>query len=189
MHFNNTENEHIHFKEGDVVDRDINIWASRSVGIVLSLIVEWNNKRHVLMVQRGEKAADNVGWWCLPCGYIDWDESGAEAAIRETWEEAHINLKIVLDHCEVLYDDTTSDKPWMVISCPKSDRLQNVCLHYGIVVKTDDISYFEAQFAEAIKASNGETSQVELTEIPDLYEMKIAFNHLTRIYQFLQRIG
>jgi ADP-ribose pyrophosphatase YjhB (NUDIX family) len=37
----------------------------------------------------------NDGRWCIPCGHVEWDESVADAAIRETLEET--GLVVVLD--------------------------------------------------------------------------------------------
>ena len=36
----------------------------------------------------------NRGWW-IPGGAVDEKESFSEAAIRECWEEARINIKII----------------------------------------------------------------------------------------------
>jgi ADP-ribose pyrophosphatase YjhB (NUDIX family) len=49
----------------------------------VSLLVE--DGQRVLLVQR---AVDpGKGRWCLPSGYVEWDESPAEAAVRECAEE------------------------------------------------------------------------------------------------------
>ena len=38
------------------------------------------------------------GGWCIPCGHVEWDESTAQAAIREFAEETglHVSLEGVL---------------------------------------------------------------------------------------------
>ena len=48
-----------------------------------------NDRGQVLLGKRGEKSI-YPGKWCLPCGYIEYDETYFEAAIRETKEETGI---------------------------------------------------------------------------------------------------
>lgn len=44
----------------------------------------------ILLVKR----ADN-GTWCLPCGWLDSNESPAEGAVREAWEETGLRVRPV----------------------------------------------------------------------------------------------
>jgi 8-oxo-dGTP diphosphatase len=44
----------------------------------------------VLMVQR--KYPPYVGGWTLPAGYIEWDETPEQAAVRETFEETGLHV-------------------------------------------------------------------------------------------------
>jgi 8-oxo-dGTP diphosphatase len=46
----------------------------------------------VLLVKRAHPP--RVGFWCLPAGYMEWDESPKEAAIRETQEETGLIIEI-----------------------------------------------------------------------------------------------
>ena len=46
----------------------------------------------VALVRRGVEPGR--GLWGLPAGYVEADESPEEAAIRETWEEAHLCVEI-----------------------------------------------------------------------------------------------
>ena len=46
----------------------------------------------VALVQRGVEPGR--GLWGLPAGYAEADESAEEAAIRETWEEAHLHVEV-----------------------------------------------------------------------------------------------
>jgi len=46
----------------------------------------------VALVRRGVEPGR--GLWGLPAGYVEVDESAEEAAIRETWEEAHLRVEI-----------------------------------------------------------------------------------------------
>ena len=46
----------------------------------------------VALVQRGVEPGS--GLWGLPAGYVEADESAEEAAVRETWEEAHLQIEV-----------------------------------------------------------------------------------------------
>ena len=46
----------------------------------------------VALVQRGVEPGR--GLWGLPSGYAEADESAEEAAVRETWEEAHLRVEV-----------------------------------------------------------------------------------------------
>jgi len=47
----------------------------------------------VLMVQRGPRHF-GAGLWCLPCGYVEWDEDVQTAAAREALEEAGVEVEV-----------------------------------------------------------------------------------------------
>ena len=53
------------------------------------IIVEDNR---VLLVRR--KHAPGAGDWCLPSGFVEWDESAEQCAIRETKEETNLEVAI-----------------------------------------------------------------------------------------------
>ena len=48
---------------------------------------------HVLLIRRA--VAPRAGYWALPAGYMEADETAEEAAVREAWEET--GLEIALD--------------------------------------------------------------------------------------------
>jgi len=76
MQFNNRQNECLELKDGN------KIWKSRNVAVCVILL----NGDDVFLTKRG-KAMTHKGMWCFPCGYLDWDESVEDAAIREVYEE------------------------------------------------------------------------------------------------------
>ena len=57
---------------------------------VVSIVLHKNNK--VLMLQR--KNEPHKGYWCLPGGYINYNETLEEAIKRETLEEAGLNIDV-----------------------------------------------------------------------------------------------
>ena len=46
----------------------------------------------VLANQRGPGAPTNVGFWNTPCGYLDYNESAEDAAVREAFEETGVKI-------------------------------------------------------------------------------------------------
>ena len=68
-------------------------WISRSVAVVGFIYgYDEDEKEYILAVQRGTGTPDPefVGKWCLPCGYLDYDETLEEALQREVFEETGV---------------------------------------------------------------------------------------------------
>lgn len=109
MMFTNTPNKKITHEGRD-------IYLSRSVAVVVVCGDIINND--VVVVRRGS-AMDYSGHYCLPCGYLDYDESAEQAAARELYEET--GLIISPDNLKLL----------KVRSDPKASNLQNVSMIFG----------------------------------------------------------
>jgi 8-oxo-dGTP diphosphatase len=58
--------------------------------VAAGTLVEREGK--VALIRRGVEPGR--GLWGLPAGYAEADESAEEAAVRETWEEAHLRVEI-----------------------------------------------------------------------------------------------
>ena len=70
-------------------------WFSRSIASAVFVFCKNRNGEWcVLASERGEEAADFQGFWNCPCGYLDFDETAANAARRECYEETGVNLDI-----------------------------------------------------------------------------------------------
>jgi len=54
-----------------------------------ALVVE--NGR-ILMVKRA--APPKIGWWCLPAGFMEWNEHPAQTAVREIREETGLDIEL-----------------------------------------------------------------------------------------------
>jgi 8-oxo-dGTP diphosphatase len=50
------------------------------------------NEDKVLMVKRGHPP--RVGWWCLPAGFMEWDEHPTQTAVRELAEETGLQVRL-----------------------------------------------------------------------------------------------
>jgi len=177
MKFNNRENEKVVLPDGRT------IFLSRSTAVVVCVICMVDGIPHVLMGERGE-AVDHSGKWCMPCGYLDWDETLDEAVVREVFEETGLDLTSIA-HEKVKYYDKRI--PHDVISSPQENR-QNVANIFGIVFdgplpKLDPAAAIASK--EVVQAE-----WVKLSTIPTLEDVEspiknmFAFSHDRRIHAF-----
>ena len=59
-------------------------WFSRSMATAIFVFCkDADGDWCVLASERGEEAADFRGMWNCPCGYLDFDETTKECAVRE----------------------------------------------------------------------------------------------------------
>lgn len=143
------------------------IHHSRSVAVVAIPIFAKLNTLYVPLQRRIEKAGDEEsGKWCLPCGYLDWDEDCFEAIARECWEE----LALDVNAYPVLAGSITD--PYTVNGDPDSDLRQNVTLRYRWYAKVDELPELIPNLAEATAAQ-----WYPLASIQEQSPLKIAFNH------------
>lgn len=117
--------------------------------------------RKILMVKRGHEP--KVGWWALPAGYLDWNESVEEGAVRELKEETGIEGKIL--KLLGIYSDPKRDE----------DGRQNVGVTY-VVEGMGELR--QGEETEAVK-------WFDLDKLPD----KIAFDHRQMIEDYKQQYG
>lgn len=177
MKFNNRENECVKTEDGRTV------WLSRSPAVAATILAFSPEVEevdcHVLAIKRGS-AGDNEGKMCLPCGYLDWDENGTQAATREVFEETNLNMEELLENTK---NWNSWDNPWRVNTDPESDQLQNVSFYYGAVF------YFKGELPKTSNKNAEENEVEEVLWIPlrEVKEYEWAFNHAERIEQFRDR--
>lgn len=148
--FNNRHNQMIKDQNGKVH------WISRSVVVVCSIF--WQD--YFLIVRRGKRVLE-TGKWCLPCGYLDYDETIEECAIRETWEETGIDLRNYKHQIQLDY-----------INSDPTTQNQQIGFHYLIEVSSDE----RPQIDLSVVDSN-ETTDAKWIKITDIDQYKFAFNH------------
>jgi len=80
--FNNTPNKLITDTDGN------KHWISPSISVDALLVVNG----FVLVVKRSS-AMSNPNLWCLPCGFMDFNEDFFNACVRELYEETGVDIR------------------------------------------------------------------------------------------------
>lgn len=160
--FNNIENKMIKDENGKVH------WISRSV-VVICLVV-WGGK--TLIVKRGKKVTQ-TGKWCLPCGYLDFNETIEDCAIREIYEESGVNLREYKHKIDL--EKVNSD--------PTTDR-QNIGFHYLIHIDSEKEPSINLDVVDF-----HETTDAKWIDIIEAKNYKFAFTHLEKIEKYAKSKG
>lgn len=183
MKLNNRQNKCIRTVDGDEV------WDSRSVVVVGMILMRHEGEIYVLIGKRGEAFPNEVGKWCLPCGYLDWDETCEEAVFREIYEETGLNINKAMSQYEVLVDQV--NYPWKINSIPDGET-QNVSLHYALYMDTKiNMHRDKASLPELSIENNpelGEVDEVKWIRVEDLALYDMAFNHDKTIKIFVNNL-
>jgi 8-oxo-dGTP pyrophosphatase MutT (NUDIX family) len=144
--FKNRENEKVNTTDGREV------FLSRSLAVCMTVVaVDSDKKIYVLVSKRGIGTPDFQGCYNLVCGYLDYNETLEEAAKRELWEEAGLNVES-LEEDRILYDFT--EAPWKITSTPKGR--ENVTVNYGLIINIEDESKLPS-----LSIDNCELNEVE----------------------------
>ena len=178
--FNNKPNDHVFYgfdsqHSGVKIRQDY--WISRSIATVgVVLIIPLVGDLHVLITQRSNKMRDEKNKYCLPCGYVDWQETIFESMIREVYEETSLYLP---DYKDLLITNN-DEKPIEIRDNPSNHR-QNVSFIY-LSVYDFHMNNTHCFPIEIEKYSNNETKLVQWISIPDFYgkydkKLNWAFNH------------
>jgi ADP-ribose pyrophosphatase YjhB (NUDIX family) len=155
-------------------------FISRSVAVVGVVFAVTTQGIHVLITKRSHKMRDEAGKCSVPCGYLDWDESGYEAMTREVYEETSFYLPDFQK--QLIYDN--NKQPFELRDNPKADKRQNVSLLYLTVFDfTNDMDIFPLDVEgysckETEWVSWGKLSTVLVPqEFKNKYKIDWAFHH------------
>lgn len=138
-------------------------WYSRSMAA--AIFVFCNDKDGHLCVlgsERGSDAADFKGYWNCVCGYLDYNETLKDAALRELKEEVGVEIDPSIVNMFYVNDD------------PLDSNNQNVTARFCAFIEdktTEDIT-----FSKAGNEGN-EVGKIEWIKIADVQNRKWAFNH------------
>jgi 8-oxo-dGTP diphosphatase len=153
-------------------------WISRSVAVIIIFFAyNLKGKQYILTVKRGKGTPDPeyVGARCLPCGYLDFDETTQEAAARELFEET--GIKVNPDDLKLL---SINDNP-------SDDKRQNITFRYFIEVKGIPVEGL-SQILTNKFSEEEEVDSVQFTPVADVSSYRWAFNHDKIINQLKRTI-
>ena len=144
-------------------------WYSRSVAAAIFVYCkDQDGDWCVLASERGEEAADYRGFWNCPCGYLDYDESVKECALRELYEETGVFISDESMVNFVTYEDSID-----------ANR-QNVTFRFSAFF--DDAITTDFTFSK--KRNEGkEVGEIKWIKINDIDKRMWAFNHDKRIIE------
>ena len=146
-------------------------WISRSVAVVAVVLGIWKDNIFVIGEQRSEKM-DEPGKYCVPCGYLDFNESGYEAVVRELYEE----VKFYVPDYILNLMTNNEEQPFFVQTDPSENR-QNVALTYCLIYDFEKIGLPELQKCDEVKKV--EWIPIERVNNKEMYDW--AFLHQDRI--------
>jgi 8-oxo-dGTP pyrophosphatase MutT (NUDIX family) len=175
--FNNVPNSRIQVKvtNQDGVSTNIDYWISRANAVVGVVFAFTEHGSYVLVTKRSMKMMDEKGKMCVPCGYLDWNETGYESVTREIYEETSLYLPDI--HDQLIFNN--GGKPFEIKDNPNADKRQNVSMLY---VSVYDFKNEPDKFPSHIHAFTcHETESVQWMKLLDFYAYcdtyEWAFNH------------
>ena len=140
-------------------------WIARNMAVSCFVFTIINGVWHILANKRGKNTPDYQNMWNCPCGYLDYDETTAQAAMREVYEETGVKL--------------TSVKFWCFNDSVTENR-QNVTFRYYTIISDPQIT----NISKNTRDRGGELDEVDTVSwipIRDLHEYSWAFDHDTLI--------
>lgn len=142
-------------------------WISRSVATVGFIFTEDNGFR-VLAVKRGKGCPDEVGKWCCPCGYLEWDETLRDCCAREIKEETNLTV----NRQKLFF--------WSINDDPKEAH-QNITIRY--------VSFSKGYAGQTLTAAYSEPDEVDDIKwigFDELGNYDWVFGHLDLILNCIQ---
>ena len=137
------------------------LWYSRSVAVtLLAFAKDKEGKLYVLANKRGKGCPDYNGFWNLESGYLDFNSTGEDHAVRECKEETGIDVN-------------PQDLEMIGVSTSPTENKQNVSIRYRTILpKTIDEYTFDLSNME-----KDEVEDVKFIPIDEVENYEWAFNH------------
>lgn len=157
------ENEIIKLPDGR------NVAMDRSIGVVMCCYTMVDNNIYILANKRGAETTEFKNAWNLPSGYLNWDETGEQGAIRETYEETGVQIPLTS-----VFEFEHSTSPF--------ENRQNVIFRYAAYVPSEFLYYNFKPMDEK------EVSEVLWIHEDDVDNYEWAFHHDKVIKRLLHKI-
>ena len=147
-------------------------WVARNVAVVCFVFAPINGEWCVLANQRGKGTPNYQGLWNCPCGYLDYNETTKDAAIRETYEETGVQLNKV--------------KFWSFEDSPSSN-LQNVTFRYYSIITNPQPNTISVS-TEGRGGEADEVGAISWIPISKISDFEWAFEHNLRIAELVKEL-
>ena len=144
------------------------LWSGRYTavtGIVMRCIYDIKTEEYNLYVLanlRGPGTPDYQGYWNMPCGFLERNESGPQGCAREIFEEC--GLEILPGEFDLYGVETEPEK------CNNG----NVTIRY---ISFDEVSELPELKYTNINGEEGEVESVKWINVDDIGNYKWAFGH------------
>jgi len=164
-------------KEHKVEDGKRSVWESRSVAVNAVIFGLNSDNIFVMIEKRSWSMMDAPGKYCLPCGYMDWDEDGYEALTREVYEET----SFYIPKYKMYLIEDNEEEPFFVNTKPTQNR-QNIVLNYAIVYD------FSKGLPKEIESyTDHEIEGIRWVPIEQLSKIDFAFDHASVIEKAIKK--
>lgn len=155
-------------KNFPIIDKETGreYWVSRSMAVVVFVFAKDNDGDEcILAVKRGKGTPDPeyVGKYCVPCGYLDYDETLQQAAARELKEETGLTFP----NCDF--------KLFSINDNPYDDKRQNVTFRFVVNCLTL-ANNLELLFTTK-NSEKDEVDFIRFIKIKNINLYEWAFNH------------
>lgn len=145
------------------------LWSGRYCAVtgIVWYVDIMTDKNYFLISKRGSGAADFQGKWCLPCGFLEANETGEDGVLREIKEETGVTVDF-----KPIFFSVETDPQY----CNNGNvTLRYICpMHEMVKPKYENINGEENEVADLRWISEDEIG---------LYDF--CFNHEDILYLFL----
>lgn len=170
--------------DNPIPDTEFTGWYSRSVAV--TVIICDKTHTHFLVEKRGPGCPDNIGKWCLCCGYVNWDEW-----VGEVPEDEKHSDKVSLDESAAtreVYEETglrisPNDLRFFGVNGSPFANRQNITIHYIYdKLTTDELRSLitDGTINSDTVSRGGETGEcdeIKLMSYSECLQSEFAFNH------------
>lgn len=145
-------------------------WISRAMAVcaLVGAVNSKDGKYYFLVEKRGPGCPDFIGAYCNPCGYLNWDETLAQACIRELYEETGLDLRGKEDLLKL----------WKIKDSPEDNVRQNVTVRFRIIMPYEELTQRELSYAtEERGGEKDEVSELKVISEDEIDNYTWAWNH------------
>lgn len=151
------------------------VYIDRSVGVtIMVMCADSDGELCVLCNRRGIGKKDGGGLWNIPSGYLDWDETAEQCAVREVYEEC--GIKIPID--KLTLTEVSTD--------PKNNK-QNVLFRFFIFLEGEECSRLKLTSKNAEKGEVDEVAWLLWKDVARTDTYEFAWGQKDTMHRTLQR--